>query len=83
MEGKIAIFLGIPVETRDVSWRHDRRHDVWSCAARMRNRGTRTKNNTRNDEGSWSKTGQIAAKDLNYQPTRAMWKKRSEDDPST
>ena len=41
MEGKIPVPFGVPVETRDVSWRHDRRQDMGSCAARMRNRGTR------------------------------------------
>ena len=43
VEGKIPIFLGVPVEARDFSWGHDRGYDTQSYAARMRNRGTRRK----------------------------------------
>lgn len=53
-EREIPISLGVPVEARDVSWGHDRRYGAQSCAARMRNRGTRIKRKTANDKGRQS-----------------------------
>ena len=51
MEGKVPVFLRVPVEAREFSWGHDRRYDVRLWAARMRKRGTRTKSKTANDQG--------------------------------
>ena len=42
VDGKVPILFWVPVETGDVSWWHDRRQGVGSCAARMRERGTGT-----------------------------------------
>jgi hypothetical protein len=49
VEGEIPVFFWVPVEAWDFSRGHDCRYDVGSCAARMRNRGTRIKKKTAND----------------------------------
>lgn len=76
MEGKIPIPDGVPVETRDVSWRHDRRRDLGS---RMRKRGTRRENEAARDYEVLVETKQIAARDSNRQwarkQARAIWKR--------
>ena len=80
MEGKIPVFLGVPVETREFSWGHDRCHDARSCAARMRKRGT--KKIKQPTPKVSVEAGQIAADDLNCQQTwkRAEWGDSEKED---
>lgn len=69
MKWKVTIFSRVPIKTRDISWRHDRRQDGWVMRrARMRKRGTGTKNKIKTSGEDFSRGRQIAAGDLNCQP---------------
>jgi len=78
MEGKIPIPFGVPVETRDVSWWHDRRQDLGSHAARMRKRGRRREREAAKDCQALFEAEQIAARDPIRQSgrkqARGIWK---------